>query len=80
MSAAPREAAGPLLSVSGLSKHYGGVRAIDELAFSLPRGAVLGIIGPNGAGKSTLIGLLGGDEPCRIGMLLDEAPAGQGIA
>jgi ABC-type branched-subunit amino acid transport system ATPase component len=60
MSAAPREAAGPLLSVSGLSKHYGGVRAIDELAFSLPRGAVLGIIGPNGAGKSTLIGLLGG--------------------
>ena len=60
MSAMPRDVAGPLLSVSGLSKHYGGVRAIDELAFSLPRGAVLGIIGPNGAGKSTLIGLLGG--------------------
>jgi ABC-type branched-subunit amino acid transport system ATPase component len=60
MSAVPREVAGPLLSVSGLSKHYGGVRAIDEIGFSLPRGAVLGIIGPNGAGKSTLIGLLGG--------------------
>ena len=60
MSAAPPNEGAPLLSVSGLSKHYGGVRAIDELEFSLPRGAALGIIGPNGAGKSTLIGLLGG--------------------
>jgi branched-chain amino acid transport system ATP-binding protein len=60
MNANAHEAVAPLLSVTGLSKHYGGVRAIDELEFSLPRGAVLGIIGPNGAGKSTLIGLLGG--------------------
>jgi ABC-type branched-subunit amino acid transport system ATPase component len=60
MNANALDAVAPLLSVSGLSKHYGGVRAIDELEFSLPRGAVLGIIGPNGAGKSTLIGLLGG--------------------
>lgn len=50
----------PLLSVKGLSKHYGGVRAVDEIDLSLPQRAVLGVIGPNGAGKSTLIGLLSG--------------------
>jgi len=60
MNGAPQDAAVPLLVASGLSKHYGGVRAIDEVSLTLPRGTVLGVIGPNGAGKSTLIGLLGG--------------------
>ncbi|HLJ70852.1 MAG TPA: ATP-binding cassette domain-containing protein [Roseiarcus sp.] len=50
----------PLLEVSGLSKRYGGLVAIDHLDLSAPAGAITGVIGPNGAGKSTLIGLIGG--------------------
>jgi ABC-type branched-subunit amino acid transport system ATPase component len=53
-------APGPLLEVSGLSKRYGGLVAIDKVDLEIDAGAIAGIIGPNGAGKSTLIGLIGG--------------------
>jgi branched-chain amino acid transport system ATP-binding protein len=49
-----------LLQLSAVSKRFGGLRAVDQLSFSVPEGSVLGIIGPNGAGKSTLVGLIGG--------------------
>jgi ABC-2 type transport system ATP-binding protein len=56
----------PLLHVSGLTKCYGGERAIDDVTFSALPGEVLGIIGPNGAGKTTLmetiVGLLAADS------------------
>ena len=55
----------PLLRVSGLTKRFGGERAIDGVAFSALPGEILGIIGPNGAGKTTLmetvVGLLAAD-------------------
>jgi branched-chain amino acid transport system ATP-binding protein len=51
---------GPLLEVSGLSKRYGGLVAIDNVDLRIDAGIIAGIIGPNGAGKSTLIGLIGG--------------------
>jgi branched-chain amino acid transport system ATP-binding protein len=49
-----------LLQTQGLTKRYGGVAAVDDVAFHLIRGEICGVIGPNGAGKSTLIDLLGG--------------------
>ncbi|HEY1720637.1 MAG TPA: ATP-binding cassette domain-containing protein [Magnetospirillaceae bacterium] len=49
-----------LMRISGVTKRYGGVVAIDNLDLSVYAGETLGIIGPNGAGKSTLVGLLGG--------------------
>jgi branched-chain amino acid transport system ATP-binding protein len=49
-----------LLSVIGLSKAFGRVRAVDGVSFELARGEALGVIGPNGSGKSTLINLLTG--------------------
>jgi len=49
-----------LLEVSGLSKSFGGLRALDGIAFQVEEGAILGIIGPNGAGKTTLFNLLNG--------------------
>jgi ABC-type branched-subunit amino acid transport system ATPase component len=49
-----------LLQTLGLTKRYGGVAAVDNIAFDLARGEVCGVIGPNGAGKSTLIDLLSG--------------------
>ena len=42
------------LALSGLSKHFGGVRALDDVSLSVPRGAVHALVGENGAGKSTL--------------------------
>jgi branched-chain amino acid transport system ATP-binding protein len=49
-----------ILSVAGLSKRFGGLRAIDELSFDVAPGTVHAIIGPNGAGKTTLLNLLTG--------------------
>jgi len=47
-----------LLSVSALSKHFGGVRAVDQVTWSIDVGETRCIIGPNGAGKSTFFQLL----------------------
>lgn len=57
MSAA---AGGPVLEVKELTKHFGGVYAVDHCTFEAPRGQVTGLIGPNGAGKSTAIDLVSG--------------------
>jgi branched-chain amino acid transport system ATP-binding protein len=49
-----------ILSVENLSKFFGGIKANDEISFSVDQGSILGIIGPNGAGKSTLFDLITG--------------------
>ncbi|MBD2792257.1 energy-dependent translational throttle protein EttA [Xenorhabdus sp. 42] len=51
-----------VLEVVNLTKSYGDRVLIDDLTFSLPKGAIVGIIGPNGAGKSTLFRMLAGQE------------------
>jgi branched-chain amino acid transport system ATP-binding protein len=50
----------PLLSVTALSRGFGGVLAVDQVSFDLEAGKVNSIIGPNGAGKTTLLNLLTG--------------------
>jgi ABC-type sugar transport system ATPase subunit len=50
----------PLLSVQSLSKHFGGVKAVDGVSFDLQEGETLGIVGDNAAGKSTLTKTLAG--------------------
>jgi branched-chain amino acid transport system ATP-binding protein len=49
-----------MLEVRGVSKLYGGLRAVDDLSFSVLPGEVLGIAGPNGAGKTTLFDTISG--------------------
>jgi ABC-type branched-subunit amino acid transport system ATPase component len=50
----------PVLEVSDLVKHYGGVHAVDGVSFAVDRGSITGLIGPNGAGKSTVLNVIGG--------------------
>ena len=49
-----------LLRVEGLSKSFGGNRAVDDVSFSLAAGELLALIGPNGAGKSTTFNMVNG--------------------
>ncbi|MGA2552127.1 MAG: branched-chain amino acid ABC transporter ATP-binding protein/permease [Burkholderiaceae bacterium] len=61
LSAAP-EASGNrvILDVSGLSKHFGGLKAVDEVDLQILHNSVHALIGPNGSGKSTLLNVLSG--------------------
>jgi branched-chain amino acid transport system permease protein len=56
-----------LMKVAGLSKSFGGLRAVSDVSFSIAEGEILGIIGPNGAGKTTLFNLLNGVLPADEG-------------
>ncbi len=53
-------AAVTLLQTTDLSKHFGGLQAVDNVNFTLPQGEIRAIIGPNGAGKTTLVGNISG--------------------
>ncbi len=47
-----------LLSVENVSRHFGGVVALDEVSFEVPAGEIVGLIGPNGAGKTTAFNVI----------------------
>src|SRR6056297_643470 len=49
-----------LLSTRGLSKSFGGLHAVTNVDFDLPKGEIRALIGPNGAGKTTLVGMICG--------------------
>jgi ribose transport system ATP-binding protein len=53
-------AAAPFWEMRGVSKHYGGVRALQKVDFSCERGTIHAVLGENGAGKSTLIKIIAG--------------------
>jgi branched-chain amino acid transport system ATP-binding protein len=60
------------LSVRGLEKRFGGVKAVDDVSFDLYRRQILGIIGPNGAGKTTLFDIISGFTPPDEGTIILE--------
>ena len=47
-----------VVETTGLTKHFGEVRAVQDLSLQVPKGTVFGLLGPNGAGKTTIIGTL----------------------
>ena len=71
MTTANVESRGPFaLETIDISKHFGAVRAVDELTISIPRTGMTSIVGPNGSGKSTLVNLLSGTLPLDGGMVI----------
>ncbi|MGM0585460.1 MAG: ABC transporter ATP-binding protein [Pseudomonadota bacterium] len=57
----------PLLETEGLTRWFGGLRAVDGVSLSVPEGEIRALIGPNGAGKTTLVGLICGRIPASAG-------------
>ncbi|HEU5019955.1 MAG TPA: ABC transporter ATP-binding protein [Pseudolabrys sp.] len=59
----------PLLSLTGVTRRFGGLKAVDNVSLSIGQGEILGLIGPNGAGKSTLINVVTGVHPATAGQV-----------
>jgi ABC-type branched-subunit amino acid transport system ATPase component len=65
----------PLLEVRHLVKHFGGVRAVDDVSFRVDPGQIVSIIGPNGSGKTTTFNLVSGQlQPDAGEVILDGKP------
>ena len=56
-----------MIRVSGLTRHYGPVAAIEDVSFEVGAGEIVGLLGPNGAGKSTTMRILTGYSPASRG-------------
>ncbi|MFH1226434.1 MAG: ATP-binding cassette domain-containing protein, partial [Planctomycetota bacterium] len=59
-----------LCESKGVSKHFGGLKAVDDFSCQLDRGAITSIIGPNGAGKTTLFNCFTGLYPPTAGQIV----------
>jgi len=57
------------LAIDGVSKSFGGLRAVSNVSFSVARGQLVAVIGPNGAGKTTLFNLITGVYPVTAGVI-----------
>lgn len=69
-----------LLQVQGLSKRFGGLKAVNEVSFDLRQGEILGLLGPNGAGKTTAFNLIAGFHRADQGRILFEGRDVLGMA
>ncbi|RMF34040.1 MAG: ABC transporter ATP-binding protein [Alphaproteobacteria bacterium] len=58
------------MQIEDLTKHYGGVHAVDGASFEIPQGSITGLIGPNGAGKTTCFNIIAGAEPPTSGRVI----------
>jgi ABC-type branched-subunit amino acid transport system ATPase component len=73
-------AAPPVLSASGVSVSFGGLKALRDVSVSVPESCIIGLLGPNGAGKSTLLGVLSGDVAASSGRVTLEGKTINGLA
>jgi branched-chain amino acid transport system permease protein len=69
-----------VLESVGLSREFGGVRAVADVSFSVREGTLTGLIGPNGAGKSTLLAMLAGTLPASGGRVIYQGRDVTGLA
>jgi simple sugar transport system ATP-binding protein len=61
-----------LLEIRNVSKHFGAIRAVNDISFAVEAGEVVGLMGDNGAGKSTMVKLIAGNFPPNEGEILVE--------
>jgi branched-chain amino acid transport system permease protein len=69
-----------LVSVSGVTKNFGGVRALDKVSFQVAEGEILGLVGPNGSGKTTMVNLLSGAMAPTAGTIHIDGRSIRGLA
>jgi branched-chain amino acid transport system ATP-binding protein len=62
-----KQRAEALMSIESLSKFFGGLQAVKEVSFDIPKGGIKAVIGPNGAGKTTLFNMIAGVFPASGG-------------
>jgi ABC-type branched-subunit amino acid transport system ATPase component len=66
---------GAILSIQKLARHFGGLRAVHDVSFDVPRGSIFALIGPNGSGKTTLFNVITGAlSPTAGTVVFDGAP------
>jgi ABC-type branched-subunit amino acid transport system ATPase component len=68
-----------VLELKGLSRHFGGVKAIDGLDLIVRKGEIVGLIGPNGSGKSTTVNVIAGVFPPTSGEIRFEGENFEGL-
>jgi len=61
-----------VLELKGVSRHFGGVKAVDHLDLTVAEGEIVGLIGPNGSGKSTTVNVIAGLFPASSGEIFFE--------
>jgi branched-chain amino acid transport system ATP-binding protein len=68
-----------VLTINNISKHFGGIRAVDRCSFEIETGKITGLIGPNGAGKTTLFNIIAGSLRPTAGQILLEGTPVTGL-
>ena len=68
-----------MITVTNLTKHFGGIRAVDGISINIAAGAITGLIGPNGAGKTTLFNTIAGVYPPTSGSITLEGESIDGL-
>lgn len=59
-----------ILEIKNVSRHFGGLKAVDQVSITIEKGQIYGLIGPNGAGKSTLFNCVAGAFPPTSGKVI----------